>query len=238
MIPGWCLSYPHRYKEVRFTMENIKILIFGAHPDDPESGCGGLIANAVDSGHDVHCLYATTFRNGREFFNQPEREVRKEEAIRACKILGVTWEFLDFPSEGIDINVENRNRITRLIEKRAPDVLVAHWPVDTNPDHRAVATLALEAFLELQSHEFYYFEVLTGQQSLRFMPTHYIDISLVYERKRRALLCHRSQNPEDIWERHEAMHHFRGLECAVERAEAYVKVDRGSRAMRCLPGLA
>ena len=217
-------------------MDRMRILIFGAHPDDPESGCGGLIANAVDSGHEVHCLYAVTFREGRECLGRPEREVRTEEAVAACNILGATCEFLDFPAGGINIDVQNRNRISKLIEGLEPDVVVAHWPVDTHPDHRAVGTLALEAFLNRQSCAFYYFEVLTGRQSLRFMPTHYVDISSVYERKRQALLCHRSQNPEAIWEQHEVMHHFRGLECGVERSEAYIRVDRGRDGLKCLPG--
>lgn len=217
-------------------MDKMKIIIFGAHPDDPESGCGGLIANAVDAGREVHCLYATAFREGREYFGRPEREVRTEEAIEACKILGTTWEFLDFSHEGINTNIENRYRITKLIEEHGPNVVVAHWPVDSHPDHRAVAMLALEAFLKLGSHDFYYFEVLTGQQSLRFMPTHYVDISSVFERKHQALLCHKSQDPEEIWEKHDVMHRFRGLECGAERAEAYIRVDRATGMMKYLPG--
>lgn len=216
----------------------MKILVFGAHPDDPESGCGGFIVNAVQAGHEVHCLYATAFREGREFFGRPEKEVRTAEARAACEILGATPEFLDYPHEHIDVNLENRQRIAQWLQNRKPDLVLAHWPVDTHPDHRAVGTLALDAFLHSEvCSQFYFFEVMTGHQSLRFMPTHYVDITASADRKRQALLCHQSQQPEVIWENHELMHLLRGRECGTERAEAYVKIERGGSQLGLLPGL-
>ena len=37
----------------------LKVLVAGAHPDDPESGCGGTIARYVNEGHAVTALYLT-----------------------------------------------------------------------------------------------------------------------------------------------------------------------------------
>ncbi|HEX6908343.1 MAG TPA: PIG-L family deacetylase, partial [Terriglobales bacterium] len=37
----------------------LKIVVAGAHPDDPESGCGGTIALYTDLGHEVTILYLT-----------------------------------------------------------------------------------------------------------------------------------------------------------------------------------
>ena len=73
-------------------------------------------------------------------------------------------------------------------------------------------------------------------QSLRFIPTHYVDISAVAETKRQAIMCHKSQHPDEMWAEHEVMHRFRGVEAAVERAEAYIRVDHGDDGD--LPGLA
>jgi len=190
----------------------------------------------VAAGWQAHCLYGTTFRSWRVYDGVSEREVRSAEAIAACKVLGASWEFLEYEHEQIDTSVEGRRLIVQIIGGHKPDIVVAHWPVDTHPDHRVVGILALDAYLANKSYAFYFFEVMTGRQSLRFTPTHYVDISSVAETKRTALLCHKSQEPEKVWEDHEVMHRFRGRECGVERAEAYVRVDRG--AGKSLPGLA
>jgi len=216
----------------------MRVLIFGAHPDDPESGCGGLAVQCVQAGHEVVFMYGTAFRQGREFFGRPEREVRTEEAIAACETLGVRGIVLDYPHEGIDVNSENTARITGLLAKERPDVVIAHWPVDTHPDHRCVSALALSAYLSPETDfEFYYFEVMTGLQSMHFHPTHYVDISDVAEIKHQSLLCHKSQNGEAVWQGHEIMHKFRGQECGAERAEAYVRLNRKGTVQTNLPGL-
>ena len=63
------------------------------------------------------------------------------------------------------------------------------------------------------------------------------DISDVAEIKHQALLCHKSQDGEAVWQDHEIMHSFRGRECGVERAEAYIRIDRRDTAQRNLPCL-
>ncbi len=216
----------------------MKIIVFGAHPDDPESACGGLAATCVKDGHDVVFMYATVFRPEREYFGRPEREVRIEEAVEACKIIGVRAIILDYPITKFDVNNQNIERITKIMIEEKPDILIAHWPVDTHPDHRCVGTVALSAYLDPETDfEFYYFEVMTGLQSIHFHPTHYVDISDVAEIKHQSLLCHKSQDGEYVWQDHELMHRFRGRECGVERAEAYIRVDRKKTANRNLPGL-
>ena len=219
-------------------MVGLKIVVLGAHPDDPESGCGGLAANCSGAGHEVVFTYATTYRAGRQFFDRPEGDVRAEEAREACGVLGARPVMWDFPHGGIDVNGENTGRVTQYLLEEEPDVVIAHWPVDTHYDHRCVGALALSAFLSTETNfEFYYFEVMTGLQSIAFHPTHYVDISDVAEVKRRALLCHRSQNPGEIWQDHELMHRFRGRECGTERAEAYLRLDRDATSSMGLPGL-
>ena len=43
----------------------LKIVVAGAHPDDPELGAGGTIARYADLGHEVVCLYLTRGQVGR-----------------------------------------------------------------------------------------------------------------------------------------------------------------------------
>ena len=67
--------------------KRLKVVIFGGHPDDPESGAGGLAAMLTRQGHEVILAYGTTFRGGRRFFDRPEAEIRQQEAASACKVL-------------------------------------------------------------------------------------------------------------------------------------------------------
>src|SRR5262249_22607911 len=71
----------------------------------------------------------------------------------------------------------------------------------------------------------YFFEVMTDQQTIAFRPELYLDIGPVREVKRRALMEHKSQGPEEIWEAHEQMHRRRGAECGAAFAEAYSLIE-------------
>ncbi|MBR6432021.1 MAG: PIG-L family deacetylase, partial [Muribaculaceae bacterium] len=37
----------------------LKVLAIGAHPDDPETCCGGTMCLLTDASHDVVCVYLT-----------------------------------------------------------------------------------------------------------------------------------------------------------------------------------
>src|SRR5436305_12272800 len=77
----------------------LRVVVFGGHPDDPESGAGGLIAALTRQGHQVICAYGTAFRGDRRLFGRPEAEVRCEEATAACKALGATPRFFPYAHE-------------------------------------------------------------------------------------------------------------------------------------------
>lgn len=67
--------------------KKLRVMVFGTHPDDPESGAGGLILQLTKAGHDVHVAYAVTYRQGRTYFDPPERDVRhlsKQSRVARC----------------------------------------------------------------------------------------------------------------------------------------------------------
>ena len=106
-----------------------------------------------------------------------------------------------------------------------PDIVVTHWPLDTHPNHHVVSSLVWQCYTHQGGWNLYFFEVMTGQQTLGFEPDLYLDIAGVRELKRQALLEHKSQEPEAIWTAHERMHRQRGAECGREYAEAYRLVE-------------
>lgn len=205
--------------------ERVKVVIFGGHPDDPESGCGGLIATLTQSGHEVHVGYATCFRGDRKINGQPEADVRKREAAEACRILGARPRFFDYAHEELVADPATRDEVSAWLKTVQPDIVVAHWPLDMHPNHHAASSLIWQCYERKGGWNLYFFEVMTGSQTLGFRPDLYLDLAPVLHTKRKCLDAHVSQNPPGIWTTHEKMHLARGKECGVERAEAYALLE-------------
>jgi LmbE family N-acetylglucosaminyl deacetylase len=198
-----------------------RVVIFGAHPDDPESGCGGLIALLTKSGHEVIVAYATCFRGERKIGTEPEGVVRRREATAACQVLGAKPYFFDYAHEKLQADAATLEAVSAWLRQTRPDIVVTHWPLDTHPNHHVTSSLVWQCYLRDRNWSLYAFEVMTDQQTQGFTPELYLDIGGVRPLKRRALDCHQSQKPDGIWEVHEAMHRRRGTECGVTYAEAY-----------------
>ena len=201
-----------------------KILVFGAHPDDPETGAGGTICLLAKAGHDVTCVYLTRGQASSRF---TDREVaartRTREAEVACAVMGVRPVFMDQMDGSTEVNEARRAEVRALIEKEKPDVVLTHWPIDGHRDHAACGILVSDAWRRLDHcFELYYYEVMTGVQSQLFHPTDWVDISAVREQKYKACYCHESQCLEETMrDYHGPMEVFRGLECRCAAAEAF-----------------
>ena len=205
--------------------KTLKVVVFGGHPDDPESGAGGLIATLTRQGHEVICAYGTAYRGDRQFFGRPEAEVRREEATAACKVLGASPKFFPYAHESLVADAASLKAVSAWLDEVKPDVVVTHWPLDTHPNHHAVSSLVWQCYKRQNGWNLYFFEVMTDQQTVAFEPDLYLNVGPVRDVKKRALDEHRSQGPDEIWKAHETMHRRRGAECGVEHAEAYKLVE-------------
>ena len=205
--------------------KTLKVVIFGGHPDDPESGAGGLVATLTRQGHEVILAYGTAFRGDRRFFGRPEAEVRREEATAACKVLGAEPKFFPYAHEKLVADEPTTRAVSAWLDEVKPDIVVTHWPLDTHPNHHAVSSMVWQCYKRKGGWNLYFFEVMTDQQTIAFRPELFLDIGPVRQVKKRSLDEHRSQEPGSIWESHEKMHRRRGAECGVMFAEAYSLVE-------------
>jgi N-acetylglucosamine malate deacetylase 1 len=205
--------------------KKLTVVVFGGHPDDPESGAGGLIKTLTGLGHEVILAYGTAFRDDRRLFGRPEAEVRRSEASAACKILGATPKFFPYAHEKLVADAKTLQVVSAWFAEIKPDIVVTHWPLDTHPNHHAVSSLVWQCYQRKGGWNLYFFEVMTDQQTIAFKPELYLDIKSVRDIKRRALDQHKSQDPAEIWTAHERMHRRRGAECGTEFAEAYSLVE-------------
>ena len=104
-------------------------------------------------------------------------------------------------------------------------------------DHQVASILVIRAWMALGERPYlYFFEVDTGDQSQGFLPNTHVDVTSVLEKKKTALLAHRSQDGQGIWlQHHEIIARWRGREAGVTAAEAFVHLSRDAKDRR-LPG--
>src|SRR5438034_4042136 len=120
----------------------LRIICFGAHPDDCEIQAGGVATMWAAKGHKVKLVSVTNGDIGhwREA-GGPLAKRRKAEAEAADKILGVTCEVLDIHDGELLPILENRRLITRLIREWKANIVLGPRPNDYHPDHRYTGIL-------------------------------------------------------------------------------------------------
>lgn len=217
----------------------LRVVCVGAHPDDPESGCGGTLARYTEAGHRVTIVYLTRGEAGiKGQSHEQAAATRTAEAEAACKILGAHPVYAGQVDGQTEVTPSRADEFARLLAAQEPDLVLTQWPIDTHPDHQAASLLTLRAYLRgSRRFPLYFYEVNSGFQSLGFAPNAYVDITPTRETKKQALFAHRSQDGERIYRKHhEVMETFRGRELNVAAAEAFVALARDSRNGR-LPGL-
>ena len=126
----------------------LRVVVFGAHPDDPESGCGGLIALLRKDGHEVIAAYATCFRGERKIGDEAEAVVRRREATAACQVLGAKPYFFDYAHEKLQADADTLEAVAAWLKEVRPDVVVTHWPLDTHPNHHVTSSLVWQCYLQ------------------------------------------------------------------------------------------
>jgi LmbE family N-acetylglucosaminyl deacetylase len=120
----------------------LRVLCFGAHPDDCELKAGGVALLWAAKGAHVKFVSVTNGDIGhwREA-GGPLARRRKSEVEKADAVLGVTPEVLDIHDGELLPTLENRRTITRLIREWKADVVMSHRPNDYHPDHRYTGVL-------------------------------------------------------------------------------------------------
>jgi N-acetylglucosamine malate deacetylase 1 len=124
----------------------LRIIAFGAHPDDNELRLGGTAAKWAALGHHVKFVSVTNGDIGhwREA-GGPLARRRTTEVQETARILGITTQVLDIHDGEIEPTLENRRTVTRLIREWKADMVLGHRPNDYHPDHRAVGQLIQDA---------------------------------------------------------------------------------------------
>ncbi len=121
---------------------SLRIIAFGAHPDDCELKAGGVAAKWAAQGHNVKFVATTNGDAGHfEMSGETLAARRKAEVERCAEILGIETEVLNIHDGELMPTLENRKTFTRLIREWQADIVLCHRPNDYHPDHRYTGVL-------------------------------------------------------------------------------------------------
>lgn len=161
----------------------MNILAIGAHPDDIELGCGGLLLKSARAGHNIF-MYVLT--RGAASGNPVQRT---QELLESARYIGAQTLWVDnFEDTEVIVNKKLINRIEYFIHKAKADVVLTHSLRDYHHDHRAIAEATTEAAR-------YHQNVLAYEIPLTrdFNPQIYYDVSDVLDEKIQLITLFKSQ---------------------------------------------
>ena len=124
----------------------LRIICFGAHPDDNEFRAGGVAAMWAAQGHHVKFVSCTNGDIGHwGTAGGPLAQIRTAEVEKCAEIFGIETEVLDIHDGEIMPTMENRRTFVRVIREWRADIVMCHRPNDYHPDHRYSAILVQDA---------------------------------------------------------------------------------------------
>lgn len=170
-----------------------RVLVLAPHPDDEVLSCGGVLALHARRGDEVRVVIATDGAAGDPEGRYPRDsyvELRRSESRAAAAILGTPPpEFWGFPDQGLGSCADLVDRLRAVLAEYRPEVVYRPPDCEMHPDHYALAA----AFAEAGRAAGVSFGDYAFDSWVAIRPTHVIDISAVWERKREAAEQFKSQ---------------------------------------------
>jgi LmbE family N-acetylglucosaminyl deacetylase len=119
------------------------LLVFGAHPDDIEFGCGGVIASETRAGRKAHFVICSRGEAGSH--GTPKQRIA--EAKRAAKILGATVEFIELDGDAhLEIRAAHAIKLAKILRTLRPGIVLAPSIAENqHPDHWRLGKLVRDA---------------------------------------------------------------------------------------------
>jgi len=184
----------------------IRIIMFGAHPDDCDERSSGTAALFAQMGYAVKFVSVTNGDAGHQTLKGKELAKRRyAETQESAKRLGITYDVLDNHDGLLMPTLEVRLQIIKEIREWNADLVFAPRPNDYHPDHRYTGVLLQDAAYMVavpniepeipalkKNPVFIYYED-HFQRPNPFRPDIVVDITSTYDKKIAALDAHQSQ---------------------------------------------
>jgi LmbE family N-acetylglucosaminyl deacetylase len=160
-----------------------RVLAVGAHPDDVEIGCGGILLRHRERGDRVTVLTLTGGEAGGA------EAVRAMEAHLAAALLDADLELRSLKDTSVGEGSETISVISEVVRSFQPDVVYTHSFNDVHQDHRNTHRATLVATRAIPN----VFCYQSPSSTTAFTPTMYVDIERTLEAKLRTIAAYASQ---------------------------------------------
>ncbi len=183
----------------------MKIMAFGAHPDDIEFLCAGTLAKYHQAGHEVAIAISTNGEVGSASLKKPEiAAIREKEARASASLIGAQFFWMGYPDEFLFNSREVRLHYIEVIRQFRPDTIICtDKDADYHPDHTTTGQIIWDTHVMVtvpnietaspvcaKIPEIVYMDTVAG---VNFHPEFYVDISAQWETKAAMIACHQSQ---------------------------------------------
>ena len=226
----------------------MRVLAFGAHPDDMEILCAGTLAKYAQRGDHVAMAVVTDGTKGSETLPAEEiSAIRHQEAIESAAVIGADLIWMGIEDQFIVDSVETRKMFIDVIRRVRPDVIFTNYPDDYYcSDHRLCGVIVTDIGIMVTQPNLetghpamdflpqqFFMDTLAG---VRCQPDDYVDITDTIEIKKEMLSKHKSQagwlqsqyNMTPL-EFVEIVAKFRGVQVGYPYAEAFTQVKAWPR---------
>lgn len=223
------------------------IMVVSAHSADFVWRAGGAIALYHDLGYQVRVLCLSYGERGESarLWKQNKtlseiKEIRRAESEQAAEILGAQVRFFDAGDYPLEVTKELQDGLVQEFRAHRPEFILTHSLEDPyNADHPRTTQLVLESRILAQAHGYPSEHEVLGAPGVFLYEPHQpeqcnfkvellLDITSVFDRKRRAMECMAAQ--EHLWEYYTDVAKRRGTQAgrnsgaSIEYAEAYQRV--------------
>jgi LmbE family N-acetylglucosaminyl deacetylase len=243
------MSVPALADRRKAMTEPLRVLALHAHPDDVEFQCAGTLILLREAGCQVTIATMTPGDCGSaEHDAETIAEIRRREAKESATLMGADYLCLEFRDLAIFNDDESRRRVTEVLRRVRPDLILTAPPVDYIADHEMTSLLVRDACFAASCPNYatrqwepaapmsriphlYFVDPLGGcdREGRPVTVDFIVDVSRVFETKRRMLACHASQREwllrqHGIDEYLESQAHWgeeRGARIGVAQGEAF-----------------
>ena len=225
------------------------IVCIHAHPDDAEILAAGTLAILAENGHAITIVSMTAGDCGSATHNAKEiSAIRQREAAAAAKLIGAEYVCARFQDLAIFNDDPSRRRVTELIRKTRPDIVLTASPADYHCDHEATSILVRDACFAAAAPNYstgaknpapalhairhlYYVDSIGGVDRFgaTIAPNFIVNVKTTFKMKSRMLAAHASQREwlkrqhgiEDYLEQMERWTRTRGKLAGIDYGEGF-----------------